>query len=297
MSPTGRLVLVATPIGNLDDMSARARDVLCQADVICCEDTRHTGRLLKHFGIEAKRLLSLHEHNEQARTTELLSLLEDQKMIAIVSDAGMPLISDPGEQVVRAAIAKGIQITVVPGPFAGVAAIALSGFSTKRWRFEGFLPRKGAERVERLRGIATAICPSVVYESPHRIRTTLLDLVRVCGPEREVAIARELTKLHEEVVRSPLGIAVDHRAVADPRGEFVLIIDGVDEDGTEDEVDVDDALVRLVDAGLAARDAVAAVEILLKVPHRRVYEASLRLKQRPVAVAQKASPVTKESVV
>ncbi|HUZ20609.1 MAG TPA: 16S rRNA (cytidine(1402)-2'-O)-methyltransferase [Acidimicrobiales bacterium] len=273
----GTLVLVATPIGNLGDLSPRAVEVMASADVVACEDTRHTGRLLVHAGVRARRLVSLHGHNEAARLDELLAVLASGETVALVSDAGTPLVSDPGERLVAAAIAAGVEVTAVPGPSAVLAAVVLSGLGTSRWRYEGFLPRKGAERRARLVEIAASPEPVVCYESPRRLAATLSDLTEVCGGERRVAVARELTKLHEEVWRGPLAEAAARAAAGEPRGEHVIVVAGAVSAARPSGEALTGALERLIAAGLARREAVLAAEVLLGVARREAYRAALAL--------------------
>lgn len=297
----GSLVIVATPIGNLGDLSPRARQALAGAEVVACEDTRHTGRLLAASGTQAKRLVSLHAHNEAARTAELSGLLEAGRTVALVSDAGTPLVSDPGARLVAAALGLGATVTTVPGPSAGLAALVVSGLDTTRWRFEGFLPRKGPERRAAIGRVAAALEPSICYESPRRLAATLAELAAVCGTQRKVAVARELTKLHEEVLRTTLGEAARRAGEGEARGEHVIVVDGVaptsrtgSADGTGrlrrprpdglagawasgelDDEQLAELLGRLVSAGLSRRDAATAAEVLLGVSHRSAYRAAL----------------------
>ncbi len=220
----GTLFLVATPIGNLDDITPRALRVLGEADLIAAEDTRHTRRLLDHFGIST-RLVSLFEHNERARTRELVDRLEQGEDVAVVTDAGSPGISDPGFPVVRAAVAAGLRVESIPGPSAVIAALQVSGLPTDAFTFIGFLPPKSAARRKRLEDLADRRETLVAFESPHRIDASLADLAEVWG-ERPVALARELTKLHEQVLR---GTASEIRAALAPgqrRGEIVLVLGG-----------------------------------------------------------------------
>jgi 16S rRNA (cytidine1402-2'-O)-methyltransferase len=271
----GRLVLVATPIGNLGDLSPRAVETLAAADVIACEDTRHTRKLLSASGISG-RLISVHEHNETAQTPRVLEMLAGGQTVALVSDAGTPAISDPGERLVAAAIEAGHRVDIVPGPSAVIAALALSGLSTARFVFEGFLPRKGAERTRRLADIAREPRTVVVYEAPNRVAGTIGDLVNSCRPDRRVAIAREITKLYEEVWRGPLGEAASHLDKAEARGEHVIVIEGAAPLEATAE-DVDAALRSRLDAGESKKEAIAAVASELGVPKRAVYDAALRL--------------------
>lgn len=271
----GQLVLVATPIGNLGDLSPRAVEALTAADVVACEDTRHTGRLLQHAGIRARRLVSLHGHNEAARSAELVTSLLAGARVAVVSDAGTPAVSDPGARLVREAVAAGVEVTAVPGPSAALAALVLSGLDTTRWRFEGFLPRKGPERRARLAEIAASPVPTVCFEAPTRLAATLAELAEVCGDERAVAVARELTKLHEEVWRGSVRAAATAAAAGAARGEHVLVVDGAPPAAPLEGAVVTELVGRLRAAGLSARDAATAAAIALGVPHRMAYAAAL----------------------
>ncbi len=277
MSGTGELVLVATPIGNLADLAPRAIETLSRADVICCEDTRHSGLLLAKAGVEPKRLLSLNAHNEADRTGEILRLVSDGKLVAVVTDAGMPAISDPGARLVAAVHREGGRVTAVPGASACVTAMAVSGFLAQRWRFEGFLPRRGAERRARLAEIAGSPVPSVVYEAPHRVATLLAELEDACGADRPVAVCRELTKLHEEVWRGPVGGARSRWEVLGARGEFAVVVSGAPP--VEPEAPSPAELRAFVEeevlAGSTRRDAVSTVARRLGLKRRQVYEAAL----------------------
>jgi 16S rRNA (cytidine1402-2'-O)-methyltransferase len=218
-------VVVATPIGNLGDLSPRAVDALASADYIYCEDTRRTLKLLSHAGISGPRLVSHHRHNEAATTPTAVARAKAGAVIALVSDAGTPLISDPGGRLVRAALAEEIPVGTVPGPSAALAALVLSGFSADRFCFEGFLPRSGRQRGERLAAVAGETERAVViFESPHRLLRSLDDLLAVCGPERPIAVCRELTKIHEEVWRATTGGAVERAGQTTPRGEYALVL-------------------------------------------------------------------------
>ena len=223
--PNGRVVVIATPIGNLGDLSPRAIDALASSDYIYCEDTRRTLKLLSHAGISGPRLVSHHRHNEAATTPGAVERAKAGASIAIVTDAGTPLVSDPGARLVRAALAEGIPIETVPGPSAALAALVISGLSTDRFCFEGFVPRSGRERGERLAAVAgEADRAVVIFESPHRLQRTLDDLLSVCGPDRPIAVCRELTKLHEEVWRTTTGEAAERSRSVKPRGEYVLVV-------------------------------------------------------------------------
>lgn len=217
------LYIVGTPIGNLQDLSPRAREVLEQVEAVACEDTRRTGLLLNHLGIKQK-LISYHEHNRKQREGYLLELLKNGQDIALVSDAGMPCISDPGEHLVKAAVEVGLEITVVPGPVAAVSALALSGLPAERFIFEGFLPSSGKERRQRLEELATHTLTFILYEAPHRLVKTLTDLMEQGLGDRSVAIGRELTKKYEEVIRLSIKEAAIYFQEIPPKGEFVLVV-------------------------------------------------------------------------
>jgi 16S rRNA (cytidine1402-2'-O)-methyltransferase len=220
----GLLSVVATPIGNLEDLSERARSTFAAADVIACEDTRRTGGLLSHLGL-SKRLVSLHEHNERQRLPRLLDLLADGRHIVLVSDAGTPLLSDPGYRLVAAAIAHGHRVTPIPGPSAVLAALVASGLAPQPFTFCGFPPPKQGKRRTFYRRFAELDHTLVIFESPHRLAASLEDAAATLGSERAAALTRELTKLHEEVVRSSLGGLA--RLIAErgvPRGEMVLVV-------------------------------------------------------------------------
>jgi 16S rRNA (cytidine1402-2'-O)-methyltransferase len=217
---TGTLYIIATPIGNLEDITLRALRVLKEADLIACEDTRHTRKLLSHYQI-SKPTVSYHEHNERERAPELLKKLEDGLNIALVSDAGTPLISDPGFRIVSEAIARGVSVVPIPGPSAVVTALSASGLPTTEFAFVGFLPARRAARRARLKELANIKSTVVIYEAPHRIRETI-EAAREAFGERQCVIARELTKLHEEFVRAPLSEIEVPPSMA--RGEIVLLI-------------------------------------------------------------------------
>jgi 16S rRNA (cytidine1402-2'-O)-methyltransferase len=275
--PIGELVVVATPIGNVGDLSPRAAATIEGADVVFCEDTRHTGQMLARLGLRAKRLSSLHAHNERERLGELLGLLDSGAVVALVSDAGTPAISDPGELVISGAIAAGHKVTAVPGPSAALMAVVIAGLGTARWRFEGFLPRRGAQRAARLGDIAAAPHPSVIYESPRRVAGTLADLAAACGDDRQVAVCRELTKRFEETWHGSLGEACEHSATAEPRGEHVLVVAGASTRGDflPSEAEVKSAVQAKMSTGASRRQAANEVAVALGVPKRFAYEASL----------------------
>lgn len=271
MTGTGRLVLVGTPIGNLGDLAPRAVAALAAADLVCCEDTRRTGKLLAHAGIRARALRVVNDHTEDGAVTHILSLLEAGRTVAVVSDAGMPGVSDPGEALVAAAAGAGFVVEVVPGPSAAISALVASGLPAGRFVFEGFLPRKGSGRIERLREVAVERRTVVLYEAPHRVERTIGDLRSVCGGDRRVVLARELTKLHEQTWRGTLDQAVEHTSTLSPRGEYVLVLDGAPPPEAVTDADIVEALDRSRSAGISTRDAVASVADVLGVAKRRVY--------------------------
>ena len=225
----GRLYVVATPIGNLGDLSARARDTLQNCALIAAEDTRHTGILLKHFGIQTPQI-SLHDHNESTRAVEIITRLREGQSVALVSDAGTPAISDPGFELVRAVAAAGFEIVAIPGPCAAIAALSIGALPTDRFCFEGFLPARGAARRERLKSLERESRTLVLYEAPHRLQDTLEDCVEVFGAARLGAVVREITKLHETTYRGSLR-ELSSLAKSDSdfaRGEIVLLIAGAE---------------------------------------------------------------------
>jgi 16S rRNA (cytidine1402-2'-O)-methyltransferase len=287
VNPAGRIVLVGTPIGNLGDLSPRGAAALAAADVIFCEDTRRARKLLSAAGIPAPRLVIMHQHNEAVSAPYAVQLAGEGATVAVVSDAGMPGISDPGERVVGLARLAGIPVEVIPGPSAVLTALVASGLPAGRFCFEGFLPRKGARRAARLAAIASRDCTTVLFEAPHRVANTLADLVAVCGPGRRVAVGRELTKLHEQLWQGTLAEAADWVGAGPkpPRGEWVLVIaagTGRDtaDDGTSegpDTAEIVAALEARLAEGADRRQAVASVASDLGVPRRDVYQLAVRI--------------------
>ncbi len=272
---TGKLVLVATPIGHLGDLSPRAVAALDEARVIVCEDTRRTGRLLAHAGIAGRRMLVANEHTEASCAAQVRELLEGGATVAVVTDAGTPGISDPGERLVRAAIDGGHVVEAVPGPSALLAALVVSGLPTARFVMEGFLPRQGRERGERLAEVAREPRTVVLYEAPHRLHRTLTDLAEACGADRAVVIARELTKLHEELWRGTLGEAAGRAARADPIGEHVLVLAGATAAAPATDDELRAALAAARAGGRSGRDAVAEIAAAFGVPRRHVYDLDI----------------------
>ncbi|MBS1836324.1 MAG: 16S rRNA (cytidine(1402)-2'-O)-methyltransferase [Actinobacteria bacterium] len=268
----GRLVVVGTPIGNLGDLSPRAVEALAAADVVACEDTRRTGRLLAAAGVSPRRLVRVDEHTEDAATDRLVALMDAGSVVALASDAGLPGLSDPGAALVAAAAEAGLRIEVVPGPFAGAVALVGSGLLERsgRFCFEGFLPRKGPARRERVAALADERRTIVIYEAPHRLGATLVDLVVAFGGARRVAVCRELTKLHEETWRGTLTDAVARCSEVEPRGEHVLVVDGAPEPAGVDDDTLRDALDVALAAGATRRDAAASVAERYGVAPNRV---------------------------
>jgi 16S rRNA (cytidine1402-2'-O)-methyltransferase len=255
----GTLYLVATPIGNLEDITLRALRVLKEVDLIACEDTRHTRVLLDHYGIKQK-LTSYHEHNERARAEELVAFLEDGKSIALVSDAGTPAISDPGFRLTRLAQERGAQVVPVPGATAFVAALVASGLPTDELFFGGFLPARSTQRRARLMEVRVIPSTLVFYEAPHRVAESLQDAREILG-EREAVVARELTKMHEEIVRGRLSNLAEHFSKDAARGEMVIVIDRhvLEEAAQDSALDVAARVAALEGEGLDARAALKRV--------------------------------------
>lgn len=253
------LYVVSTPIGNLGDITHRALEVLRSVDVVLAEDTRRTGVLLQHFGISTK-LVSAHEHNEAARAATVVEMLREGKNVALVSDAGTPLLSDPGARLVRAAIEAGFDVVPVPGASALLAALVASGIAAERFTFYGFIPRRGGKRTELLREIAASPYAAVLYEAPQRTAELLRDLAAAAGPARRVAVARELTKLHEEIFRGTLAEACGRFEAGAVRGEIVVVVEGRPEPESDTAAEPAEAARLLAEALLAqgvARSAAA----------------------------------------
>ena len=267
---SGHLYVVGTPIGNLGDLSDRARETLAAVDLVAAEDTRRTGKLLAHAGIRA-RMISLFEGNERQRIGELLERLSEGATVALVSDAGMPAVSDPGFRLLRAAVEAGIGISVVPGPSAVTAALVVSGLPTDRWVFEGFLPRRPSERRSRLRALAHDPRTVVLFESPLRVVTLLRDVLVELG-DRRAAVARELTKIHEEVLRGRVSEVLAMLLDSEPRGEIVVVLEGAETPEAALSEMVDEA-GRLVRDGMRKREAAAAVARMSGGSANEIYRA------------------------
>ncbi len=281
----GTLYVVATPIGNLSDLSPRARDTLKSCDLIAAEDTRHTGILLKHFQIGTPQL-SLHDHNEGTRAVEIIARLREGQSVALVSDAGTPAISDPGFELVRAVAAAGINIIAVPGPCAAIAALSIGALPTDRFCFEGFLPARGAARKLRLKALEREARTLVIYESPHRVREMLEDCVAAFGAARAAAAVREATKLHETTYRGSLQALLEKsRTDADfSRGEIVLLIGGAEEarsaeEDSEAKAQLDKVLIALL-AELPLKQAARLAALITGARDNEAYKRALVLKQQ-----------------
>jgi 16S rRNA (cytidine1402-2'-O)-methyltransferase len=276
--------VVATPIGNLGDLSARARDTLQSCSMIAAEDTRHTGVLLKHFGIQTPQL-SLHDHNEQQRAVDLIERLRQGATIALVSDAGTPAISDPGFELVRAVAAAGFEIIAIPGPCAAIAALSIGALPTDRFCFEGFLPARGSARRKRLSALANESRTLVLYEAPHRVRETLEDCAAVFGGERLATVAREITKLHEQTYRGSLS-ELKNQADTDAdfgRGEIVLLIAGAPQAESRSDADghggVLDRVLKILLAELPLKQAARLAAQITAARDNEAYKRALHLKE------------------
>lgn len=272
----GTLVLAATPIGDAGDASPKLRRLLAEADVVAAEDTRRLRRLAASLDVEISgRVVSYHEHNEGSRTRDLVERLAAGQVVVLVTDAGMPSVSDPGYRLVVAAIEAGIEVTTAPGPSAALAALATSGLPVDRFCFEGFLPRKAGQRRERLRGLTDEPRTMVFFEAPHRVADVLSDMADLWGPERRAAVCRELTKTYEEVKRGSVA-ELAAWAGAGVRGEITLVVAGTSrapQEMTDDEIK--EAVHAIQAQGSSRRDAIDAVAAQTGLPRRRVYNASL----------------------
>ncbi|MDQ0691924.1 16S rRNA (cytidine(1402)-2'-O)-methyltransferase [Arthrobacter sp. W4I7] len=272
----GRIVLAATPIGNTGDASARLVELLATADIVAAEDTRRLHRLVQSLGVTvAGRVISYHEHNEAAKTAELLDQVRAGKTLVMVTDAGMPAVSDPGFRLVEGAVAAGLAVTAVPGPSAVLTALALSGLPTDRFCFEGFLPRKAGERASRLADLAGERRTMVFFEAPHRLEAMLRALRERFGPDRRIAVCRELTKTYEEVIRGSLGELLQWVEGTEVRGEIAVVLAGASEQAAGSPEDHVAAVNELVAQGIRLKEAVAAVAEDVRVSKRELYSAVL----------------------
>ncbi len=273
---TGRIVLAATPIGNVGDASSRLIELLATADIVAAEDTRRLHRLVQSLEVTvAGRIISYHEHNEATKTAELLDQVRAGKTIVMVTDAGMPAVSDPGFRLVEGAVAAGLTVTAVPGPSAVLTALALSGLPTDRFCFEGFLPRKAGERASRLADLDAERRTMVFFEAPHRLEAMLRALHERFGPDRKAAVCRELTKTYEEVLRGTLRELLQWAESNEIRGEIAVVVGGAPERPPGAPEDNVAAVNALVSGGLRLKDAVAAVAEEARVSKRELYAAVL----------------------
>lgn len=274
---SGTLYLVPTPIGNLSDISDRCRETLANADFIAAEDTRVSLRLLNHLDIK-KPLVSYYEHNKQTSGPRIVERLLGGESCAIVTDAGSPAISDPGEDLVRLCAEAGVTVTAIPGPCAAVTALSISGLPTGRFTFEGFLSTNKKSRFAHLDSLRTEQRTMIFYEAPHKLTATLTDLVQVFGETRRISLCRELTKLHEEVLRMTLGEAVQYYRTTEPRGEYVLVVEGAQET-PQAAATQDDAVARaqaLIAQGYSKKDAVRQAAAETGFPRNALYDAILK---------------------
>ncbi len=272
----GLLYLVATPLGNLEDITLRALRILREVSLIAAEDTRTTGQLLHHFEIRCP-MVSYYEHSKLTRQERVLAALAEGD-VALVSDAGTPLFSDPGYELVRAAIERGFTVVSIPGPSALTAALPASGLPPDRFLFMGFLPRKSGERRRLLQTVSEQAATLVFYESPHRLRETLADMAAILGGERVAAVCRELTKLHEEIWRGTLTGAQQEWTEREPRGEFTLVVGGAPPPPDWAEAQLEAALRQALAAGMSAKEAVQQVTVQSGRPRREVYALAQKLK-------------------
>ncbi|MEH2109143.1 16S rRNA (cytidine(1402)-2'-O)-methyltransferase [Nostoc sp.] len=273
----GTLYVVGTPIGNLEDITFRAVRILQTVDIIAAEDTRHTGKLLQHFQVKTPQV-SYHEHNRTSRIPELLEHLVNQKAIALVSDAGMPGISDPGYELVKACIEAGIPVVPIPGASAAITALSAAGLPTDRFVFEGFLPAKTQQRQEHLESLQTESRTLIFYESPHRLRDTLQDLAEVWGSDRQIVLGRELTKLYEEFWRGTIAEAIAHYSQREPQGEYTLVVAGIPASQpqlTEEELKAE--LKQLITQGISRSQASRQLAKFTSLPRRQLYQLALSL--------------------
>lgn len=277
----GTLYVVGTPIGNLEDITFRAVRILQTVDIIAAEDTRHTGKLLQHFQVKTPQV-SYHEHNRTSRIPELLEHLINNKAIALVSDAGMPGISDPGYELVKACIEAGISVVPIPGASAAITALSAAGLPTDRFVFEGFLPAKSQQRQEHLESLQTESRTLIFYESPHRLRDTLQDLAEVWGSDRQIVLGRELTKLYEEFWRGTIAEAIAHYSQREPQGEYTLVVAGIPASRpqlTEEELKAE--LKQLISQGISRSQASRQLAKFTSLPRRQLYQLALSIVLTP----------------
>ncbi|MBW4560679.1 MAG: 16S rRNA (cytidine(1402)-2'-O)-methyltransferase [Mojavia pulchra JT2-VF2] len=277
----GTLYVVGTPIGNLEDITFRAVRILQTVDLIAAEDTRHTGKLLQHFQIKTPQV-SYHEHNRNSRIPELLEHLGNGKAIALVSDAGMPGISDPGYELVKACTEAGIQVVPIPGASAAITALSASGLPTNQFVFEGFLSAKGQQRREHLESLQTESRTIIFYESPHRLRDTLQDLGETLGSDRQIVLARELTKFYEEFWRGTIAAAIAHYTQREPQGEYTLVVAGTPPSQPQlTEAELKAELQQLIRQGISRSQASRQLAKFTSLPRRQIYQLALSLDLTP----------------
>ena len=276
----GVLYLVGTPIGNMSDLSERAKKVLSEVDFIAAEDTRNSYKLLSLIGVQ-KELVSYHEHNKKSAGERLVARLLSGESCALITDAGMPAISDPGEDLVRLCAESGVAVSCVPGPSAVVSALAMSALSTRKFAFEGFLSAKASERRRELEAVKNERRTIVFYEAPHKLKNTLSDMRDIFGSERKISVCREIPKLNEEILRFSLADAVNYYEQNEPRGEFVLVVEGAPEGAVEDEksdllsLSPEEHIAHYVDEGLSKMDAIKAAAKDRGVPKSEMYKYSI----------------------
>lgn len=275
----GKLYICATPIGNLEDITIRVLNTLKDVDLIAAEDTRHTIKLLNHFEI-SKPLTSYHEHNKMKKGPQLIDKLKEGHKIALVSDAGMPGISDPGEDIIRLCIENDIAVEVLPGANAVITALVASGLSTDKFAFEGFLDRNKKKRRERLEILSTDDRTLIFYESPHRLIDTLIDMEKILS-DRNMVIARELTKKYEEIIRGNISHIINHFKANAPKGEFVLLLEGGSieqrNDKSFENLSIEEHIVLYMDKGLAKKEAIKQVAKERNIPKKEVYKYSIEI--------------------
>ena len=274
---SGILYIVGTPIGNLEDTTFRAIKTLQQVDLIAAEDTRHTNKLLQHFQIQTPQL-SYHQHNQQSRIPELIEKLNQGKSIALVTDAGMPGISDPGYELVASCVEANISVVPIPGVSASITALSASGLPTNKFTFIGFLPTKSKPRQQQLETLPNLTETIILYESPHRLKLTLEDLAKVLGQDRKIVLGRELTKLHEEFWRGTVGAAIIHYQTHQPRGEFTLVIEGAKLDKPEmSETTIKVELQELFAQGISRSQASRQLAQKTNLSRRQIYQIALTI--------------------
>lgn len=273
------LYLVATPIGNLADITERALKVLSEVDFVAAEDTRNSGLLLSRLGLH-KPLISYHDHNRAERGPEIIERLKNGESCALISDAGMPAISDPGEDLVALCAKEGLRVSIIPGACAAVSALALSGLSTRRFSFEGFLPPSGKERKKCLVDLSREERTLIIYEAPHRLKKTLSEFAEAFGADRRISLCRELTKLNEEILRMTISAACEYYESVEPRGEYVLVIEGAPEATEEEEcLDIAARAAALIAGGMSQKDAIKTIVKETGLPKNKVYAEVLKINE------------------